>query len=133
MDEDRAFDLIEASRVAVLATIRPDGAPRMVPVVYGVTDDRHIVTSVDQKPKSTRRLKRLEDIGRDPRVTLLWQHYCEEWAELWWVRIDGEARVFEQPSAAMVDALEPRYHQYHVVPPRGPWIDITPLRIVGWP
>ena len=38
-------------------------------------------------------LARIENVDRDPRVTLLADHYEEDWSRLWWVRVDGEASV----------------------------------------
>lgn len=133
MDEDRAFELIGSSEVAVLTTIRPDGRPRPVPVVYGVLGDRSLVTAVDHKPKTTRNLRRLSDLERDNRVSLLWQHYESDWNRLWWVRLDGVAAIVEEPTEEMRSALTARYRQYADAGPRGPWITITPERVVGWP
>lgn len=45
------------------------------------------------KAKSTVRLARLDDVARDPRITLLVDHYAEDWSRLWWVRVDGTAAV----------------------------------------
>lgn len=133
MDEDRAFELIGNSEIAVLATIRPDGTPRPVPVVYALLDDRRLLTAVDHKPKSTRKLRRLSDIERDGRVSVLWQNYEQDWDRLWWVRLDGVASVLSEPTEEMRGALITRYRQYTDQSPRGPWILITPESVVGWP
>ncbi len=133
MDEDRAFELIGNSEIAVLATIRPDGTPRPVPVVYALLDDRRLLTAVDHKPKSTRQLRRLSDIERDGRVSVLWQHYEQDWDRLWWVRLDGVASVLSEPTDEMRGALTIRYQQYTDQSPQGPWILITPECVVGWP
>ncbi len=133
MDEDRAFELIGSSEVAVLATIRPDGTPRPVPVVYALLADRRLLTAVDHKPKSTRKLRRLSDLEHDSRVSVLWQHYERDWNRLWWVRVDGVATVLSEPTDEMRNALMARYRQYTDHSPQGPWIVITPERVVGWP
>lgn len=80
-----------------------------------------VVSAVDDKPKTTRRLQRLENIRRDPRVTLLVDEYDEDWSNLWWVRADGQARVVESGSelAAPVAWLCDKYEQYRDTPPRG--------------
>ena len=133
MDSARAFALIEASQVAVLTTIRSDGRPRPVPVVFAMLDDRRIISAVDHKPKSTSRLRRLADIERDERVGLLWQHYEDDWDRLWWVRMDGVARVLTDPTPEMRSRMQLRYHHYEYTPPQGPWIEVTPEKLVGWP
>ena len=133
MEEDRAFELIGNSEIAVLATIRPNGTPRPVPVVYALLDDRRLVTAVDHKPKSTRQLRRLSDIERDGRVSVLWHHYEQDWDNLWWVRLDGVATVLSEPTDEMRKGLTTRYVHYADQSPEGPWILITPERMVGWP
>ena len=64
------------------------GAPHLVPVVFA-RDQADLVTAVDGKPKSGKVLARIDNITRDPRVTLLADHYEEDWSSLWWVRVDG--------------------------------------------
>jgi hypothetical protein len=48
---------------------------------------------LDLKPKSGARLKRLRNVGENPLVTILADHYTEDWEELWRVRGDGRAEV----------------------------------------
>ena len=92
MDEAEARSRFAASRVARLATVRPDGSPHLVPVVFAL-DGATIAFAVDDKPKSTRELQRLANIRADPRVSILVDHYDEDWAAVWWVRVDGRAPV----------------------------------------
>lgn len=132
MELELCWRLISESRVGVLATVRVDGGPRSVPVVFGVTPDRRLVTAVDHKPKSTRALRRLDDIAADPRLTLLCHHYADDWTELWWVRVDGTAEVLDDPQPADRRALTDKYPQYAEQPPTGPWILITPRTVTGW-
>jgi PPOX class probable F420-dependent enzyme len=119
-----------STRFAVLATIGPDGRPHLVPIVHAVVGDQ-VVTAVDDKPKSTRRLQRLENIRRDPRVTVLFDHRSEEWDDLWWVRADGVATLHhDRPADAA--ALGAKYSQYRISEPTGPWIWIEVSRWTGW-
>jgi PPOX class probable F420-dependent enzyme len=68
---------------------------------------------VDAKPKRSRSLARLADIGRDPRVGLLVQGWSEDWAQLWWVRLDGRAGLAAGGDLALARArLLQRYPQY---------------------
>ena len=44
---------------------------------------------MDQKPKSGTNLKRLQNVGENPRVTMLADEYSDDWDTLWWARADG--------------------------------------------
>jgi PPOX class probable F420-dependent enzyme len=121
-----------AAPVAVLGTTGPSG-PRLVPVTFVVSGDE-IRTAVDGKPKRTTRLARLDDIARDPRVSLLVQHWDEDWSRLWWVRADGLARVSDDPGepAATTTALRAKYPQYAEVAVTGPVIVVAVLQWQHW-
>lgn len=118
------------AQVARLATVRPDGRPHLVPITFAIEGDE-LVTAIDHKPKSTRQLQRLVNIDHEPRVTVLVDHYADDWSQLWWVRVDGEATVlgsgerFAQAIAALVD----RYPAYREDPPDGP---VIVIRATGW-
>jgi PPOX class probable F420-dependent enzyme len=110
--------------VARLATVSPRGHPHLVPVVFAV-DAETVWTGVDQKPKASRALRRLEHIAAHPRVSLLVDHYEEDWTLLWWVRADGPARLVPAEAAADgLAALVAKYPQYRADPPRGPFIRV---------
>jgi PPOX class probable F420-dependent enzyme len=97
----------------MLATIAPDGRPRLVPVCFVVIDDV-IWSPLDEKPKTVddpRALARVRDIERDPRVTLLVDRWSEDWSELAWVRVTGRAAVVDG-RPAVVAALRAKYPQY---------------------
>ncbi len=90
----------ESEPVARLATIRPDGSPRVVPICFALDGDT-LYTAVDEKPKRTRRLARLDDIERDPRVEIVIDHYDDDWSQLWWVRLRGRARIVDHDERAL--------------------------------
>ena len=115
-------DRFAAAPVAVLGTLGPSG-PRLIPVTF-VLSGEAIRTAVDGKPKRSTRLARLDDIARDPRVSLLVQHWDGDWSRLWWIRADGEARVSDDPAevAGTTTALQAKYPQYAEVPVTGPVI-----------
>jgi PPOX class probable F420-dependent enzyme len=119
-----------AARVARLATVDPDGAPHLVPIVFAVAGDV-IHTAVDAKPKRHRQLRRLANIAHEPRVSVLADHYDEDWSTLWWVRADGVATVREAAPDA-VAALTARYPQYRDAAPPGPFIAIRVRRWSAW-
>lgn len=123
----------EGERVARLATVGADGLPHLVPVVFAVAGGV-IYTAVDSKPKSTRRLRRLDNIDATGRVSLLVDEYTEDWSQLWWIRVDGAARVLARgaQSGIGIDALVRKYAQYTASPPAGPVIAIDPDRWSSW-
>ncbi len=82
------------ARVARLATVRPDGRPHLAPIVFALDGDL-LYSIVDAKPKRGPDLLRFRNIAAEPRVSLLADHYADDWQALWWVRVDGTARVVE--------------------------------------
>jgi PPOX class probable F420-dependent enzyme len=132
VDPVRAWDRFCSAEVAVMATIGPDGAPDLVPVVFAAVGPRTLISAIDQKPKSTRRLRRLDNIEADPRVSLLAQHWDADWSRLWWVRAEGAGRVVETVDARARDPLVEKYTPYRHDPPPGPWILIDVARLTGW-
>ena len=123
MDEADARARVTGARVARLATVNDDGGADLVPVTFALDGDTFL-TAVDHKPKRTRALRRLENVRRRPEVTVLVDHYDEDWSALWWVRLRGTARVVE---AAAVDLspLRAKYDQYRDHPPEGPVIAVA--------
>jgi PPOX class probable F420-dependent enzyme len=121
----------ESEPVARLATIRPDGSPRVVPICFALEGDT-LYTAVDEKPKRTRWLARLADIERDPRVEVVIDRYDDDWSRLWWVRLRGRARVVEQDERAL-ELLRAKYSQYRDEPPQGPFIVIEINERAEWP
>jgi PPOX class probable F420-dependent enzyme len=122
---DEALRRFADARVARLATVTADGRPHLVPVVFAFADGV-VYTAVDGKPKSTARLKRLANVEHDPRVSVLVDHYDEDWSALWWVRADGTARILPDTGLALLRA---KYEQYHEVSLDGPVIAVS---VTGW-
>ena len=122
-----------SAEVARLATVRPDGAPHLVPVVFALSGDT-VWLAVDAKPKRTTQLQRLANLRREPRCALLADHYEADWRRLWWVRADGTGAVVDQPDAGDpgLAALVERYPQYRVDPPTGPLVVVRVKRWSGW-
>jgi PPOX class probable F420-dependent enzyme len=134
MEAGEARALFASARVARLATVNADGAPHLVPITFALEGDA-VVTAVDRKPKRTTRLRRLANIEANPRVSVLADHYEDDWSKLWWVRGDGVARVVEPGEAAhtrVVRLLEERYAQYRGWAPDGRVIEIRISRWSGW-
>ena len=127
-DEQWARERFAEARVARLATVSAGGAPRIVPIVFALAGEE-ILTAVDHKPKSTTRLRRLEDISANPAVSLLADAYDDDWSQLWWARADGVARVH---ATYDLDPLVTKYADYRERPPSGPVIVIEVTRWSGW-
>jgi PPOX class probable F420-dependent enzyme len=126
------LDRFAAARVARLATLSAAG-PRLVPVTFAWHNGTAVWAVDAVKPKRTTRLRRLRDLEADPRVALLVDHYAEDWAELWWVELLGEAATLEGAAAeAALDALAGRYPDYHDSRPPGPVVAVTPRRWAWW-
>jgi PPOX class probable F420-dependent enzyme len=130
---DEARARFAAVRVARLGTADTQGRPHLVPVTF-VVDGDTIFSAVDQKPKATTALKRLRNVSENPRVTVLADHYSDDWDTLWWVRADGTATLLtdEQQMAAPLALLANRYPQYLQAPPPGPILAVTVQRWSGW-
>ena len=124
---------VEGMRVARLATVRPDGRPHIVPICF-VLAEGVLYTAVDQKPKRASRLVRLENVEANPRVAVLVDHYDDDWSRLWWVRLDGRARVLSDGSERRraVELLADRYPQYARERPSGPVIAVDVAVWRGW-
>lgn len=130
------FDVRErfaTSRVAQLATAGADRVPHLVPVVFAVKNDV-IYTAVDAKRKSSHRLRRLANIEVNPNVSLIVDHYDDDWSQLWWVRADGTAEIHYsgEEMAAGYFELRRKYVQYQRVALDGPVIAVTVARWSGW-
>jgi PPOX class probable F420-dependent enzyme len=125
-----ARDRFAGARIARLATVSAAGVPHLVPVTFAVLGER-IVFVVDDKPKTTTRLRRLDNIAARPAVCLLVDVYDEDWTRLWWARADGTATVLDTDAAA-VDALAARYPAYVENRPSGPVVSIEVTRWTGW-
>jgi PPOX class probable F420-dependent enzyme len=105
-----------------------------VPFVFALKGDI-LYWTVDQKPKRSPDLQRLRNIRRDARVAVLVDTYTEDWARLWWVRMDGTARIVDdaEERARAINALRGKYAQYREQPLDGAVVAIDVERWVGWP
>jgi len=119
-----------------LATADRSGQPHAVPICF-VFDDKYFYSPIDEKPKRTApaKLKRLRNIAENPQVSLVIDHYDENWSKLAYVLITGAARVMQrgQRHRRVVTLLRRKYSQYRTMAiDRRPMIVIKPKRIIGW-
>jgi len=129
---------LQAGRVARLGTADSTGTPLVVPICYAF-DGRHCYSAIDAKPKRRpgAELKRVSNIRENPRVSMVVDHYDEDWSRLRYVILQGRADLLtgglEFSRAA--DLLLDKYTQYRGMGlPResGLIIKITPERVLQW-
>lgn len=144
MTNDDARRRFAEARVARVATADVNGRPHVVPMTFalasvrdaGETDTNDtIYSAVDAKPKRSRSLRRLANIAANPCVSVVVDHYEDDWHALWWVRADGTARILATDAPEGRDAitlLVARYPQYRDQPPRGPVVAIDVTRWSSW-
>jgi PPOX class probable F420-dependent enzyme len=121
-------------RVARMSTVRPDGRPHLVPIVFAVDGDT-IYSGVDEKPKRSPELQRLQNIHANPNVVLLVDHYDDDWEAVWWTRADGTASVHEDgpERSRAVELLTAKYRQYEDgTEPIGAAVAIRVSKWSGW-
>lgn len=127
MEDER----LTAARVARLATTDPDGRPHLVPIVFALEGDT-LYSAVDRKPKRSTKLRRIENARERPDVTVLVDHYDDDWGRLWWIRLRGRARVLDEGEERdrALALLQEKYPQYLEEPPDGPVlaVDVTDVR-----
>jgi len=124
---------LATARVARLATTDPDGRPHLVPIVFAVDRDT-LYSAVDKKPKRSRRLRRIENARARPDVTVLVDHYTDDWSELWWIRLRGRARILDggEEHDRAIELLTEKYPQYRDEPPEGPVLAVDVVEVRTW-
>lgn len=122
--------------VGHLATADIAGAPHVIPVCY-VFDGQFLFSVLDDKPKSTRfmLLRRVRNIQANPQVSLVVDHYEEDWSHLGYILVIGKAELLlegdEHDSA--IRMLRQKYSQYRTMPlDTNPIIKITSHRLLYW-
>jgi PPOX class probable F420-dependent enzyme len=133
MDASEIRSRVAAARVARFASAGADRQPHIVPITFALEGET-LYFAVDAKPKRTTNLRRLRNIADNPAVSILIDHYEDEWERLWWVRLDGTARVVTAPdeSKQALDLLAQRYPQYLAATPRGPVVAVAIENMTGW-
>ena len=134
MDLRVAEQRVRDARVGRLGTVTPAGRPHLVPCCFALLGDI-AYTAVDAKPKSTLELRRLQNIRATPATCLLIDHYDENWSLLWWVRLDGTARIVRSASEAerAKNVLTTKYTQYDHLDIAGPVVALEITAWVAWP
>ena len=122
---------LRSARSGHLATSDNKGRPHVIPFCY-VFDGESIYSVLDGKPKTTplRQLRRVRNILENPHVSVVIDHYEEDWSRLHFVLISGEARLLETGDEwlSAIVLLRDKYPQYqHMDLDESPVIKINPI------
>lgn len=129
---------VAEARVGRLGTVTAEGRPHLVPCCFALDtlgDWDVVYSAVDAKPKSTMALRRLANLRATGAASLLVDHYDEDWAALWWVRVDGQGRVVDGGAERehALDLLAAKYDQYRRQRPGGPVVVVEVTAWRAWP
>ena len=133
----RIQEKLEASRVARMATLDAGRGPHLVPICF-TYDGSFFYSAIDRKPKrvAPKRLSRLKNIKKTPRVALLVDQYDEDWKTLWYVLVRGDAMLVSDPAERRraLRRLKAKYPQYRsgMLPKDALVLRIIPLRVTAW-
>ena len=127
---------LRSARTGHLATADAKGRPQVVPVCF-VFDGQAIYSVLDAKPKTTplRQLRRVKNILANPQVSLVVDHYEENWDKLQYILVSGDAELLESGEewALAIAMLREKYPQYQAMDlDQSPVIKITPVRFSPW-
>ena len=128
---------LETARVARLATLDAEGRPHEVPICFA-WDGSVFYSAIDRKPKrvAPSQLTRLKNIEKTPQVALLVDQYDEDWKQLWYVLVRGEAQLVSASAERKraIQRLRAKYPQYdaRMLADDAPVLRITPMRITAW-
>ena len=128
--------LLTQARLGHLATADATGTPHVIPVCY-TFDGQRIYSVLDRKPKRTAPsgLKRVRNIQANPKVSLVVDHYEEDWGNLWYLMVSGKVELVMdgQEQTGAIALLRDKYQQYRSMDiEANPVIKITPVDIVSW-
>jgi PPOX class probable F420-dependent enzyme len=133
-----AKELISRSRVARLGTVDDYNQPYVIPVVF-VFDGACFFMPLDSKRKTVRSrdLRRVKNIEKNAKVSLLVDEYSESWKELWFIMIMGVAGILEKKDHIVLikeihRMLIAKYPQYESLGIGESCIKIKPIKVISW-
>jgi PPOX class probable F420-dependent enzyme len=129
---------ITDGRVGRLGTADASGQPLVVPICYA-WDGAALFSAIDAKPKARpgAGLKRIKNIAENPKVSVVIDRYDEDWRELRYVIIQGEATLLTRGAdfARGADLLLEKYPQYRTMGldrAEGLMIKVAPSKVTHW-
>ena len=98
----------------VLATLHGSRGADLVPACFAIQDGWVAIPVDSVKPKGSTALGRIRNLERDPRATLLVEHWDPvDWSTLWWVRLLLLRKAAPADLEARLESgLRARYPQY---------------------
>ena len=135
MDDADARARLDAARVGRLATVTADHRPHVVPCCFALVGDVVYTAVDDVKAKRSTALRRVDNVRANGAASLLVDHYADDWSALWWVRVDGNARVLDvgEERERALGALADKYEQYARARPPGAVVAIDVAQWRAWP
>ena len=129
---------IAEGRVGHLGTADASGQPLVVPICYAF-DGESLFSAIDAKPKTQRGegLKRIRNIRDNAKVSVVIDRYDENWSQLRYVIIEGQAQLLtDGPDFSRgADLLLGKYPQYRAMGldrGTGLMIKVRPARVTAW-
>ena len=134
---DDEWRFVRGARVARLATADREGAPHVVPVVFAVVDGKIYVPVDGKQKKDIERLKRIDNIRENEKVSFLVDHYEDDWAKLGFVMLFGSATIIHADTDSVyekaAELLREKYAQYRGAITIHAWmIEIKPHHAASW-
>ncbi len=129
---------IAEGRVGRLGTADASGQPLVVPICYAF-DGESLFSAIDAKPKAPgpHGLRRIRNIRANAKVSVVIDRYDEDWTQLRYVIIQGQAQVLTEGGdfSRGVDLLLAKYPQYRGMGlnrEAGLMIKVKPDRVTQW-
>lgn len=112
MDVSECSTRLTSASFGVLGTVDFDRGTHLVPVVFVVGRNELVIPVDSLKPKTTRHLRRIDNLRADPRATLLVDRREADWDQLWWVRVDLEFSGTTERAGGWRSSFAAKYPQY---------------------
>lgn len=128
--------LLDEVRIAHLATADATATPHVIPICFAY-DDPFTYSVIDEKPKQrvAMNLKRVRNILANPKVSLILDHYEEDWTKLWYLLVIGRAEFLESgiEHQKAIRLLRKKYPQYlHMSIEDRLVIKIKTIKLINW-
>lgn len=124
--------------MARLATADAGGQPLVVPICYA-WDDGALFSAIDAKPKARpmESLKRIRNIRENDRVSVVVDHYDEDWRALRYAIVQGRARLLTGGAdftrgADLLRAKYPQYREMGLARDAGLMIKVEAEKVTHW-
>ena len=133
LEKADAMQRATAADHGTLATLHASRGADLVPACFAIAGEWLAIPIDSLKPKRSTALGRIRNLERDPRATLLVEHWdAADWSRLWWVKLSlRRADSGAELTAELERGLRDRYPQYA----REPFVALLTFRIeaiVGW-